>query len=118
MEKATAVKSEADMALIARYGYENDDDDTQVDASIEAVPGVGVDNKKSVAASIGSDADVPIVSNREYAMQVEKERAQELRSRKVTTKKEEQQKTSDSRKQKELLKDERRKRATKGERKR
>jgi hypothetical protein len=93
-------KDEATKALIERYGYaENDSDDERV-------------------AKGSGNADDVILTNKEHAAQMEREKALDLRSKKTTSKKEEQKKTADVRKLKEETKEQRRKRAIKGERKR
>lgn len=84
--------------------------------------------KKSLMARFGyedpnelggaSDEEGAPITNREVAKQMDVERSQALRDHKRVTKREEQQKTADAKKSKANLKEERRKRATKGERKR
>lgn len=91
--KSPQVDDAQKKALMQRFGYEMPDEDVDDDAA-------GPVTNKQVAAS----ANV--------------ERAQELRSKKTQTKKEEQQKTKEMKSSKAQLKEDRRKRATKGERKR
>lgn len=86
----------AKRALLDRFGYEDPDEDGK-------------------AAS--GDAEEP-VSNREVAKLMDLAKARAMREHKGATKREEQQKTALARKNKMDLKEERRKRATKGERKR
>ena len=85
----------AKQALMARFGYEDPDGD---------------------AGGDGED-DGP-VSNRDVARQMEAAKSQAMREHKGVTKRDEQKKTADAKKSKISLKEERRKRATKGERKR
>lgn len=93
--------------LIERYGYERDDDD-----------GI-VDNKAVGKDTTAAETSGGVISNRDYAAQLEKDKLQQLRtSAKVTTKRDEQAKTKQTKLQKEQTKEERRKRAVKGERKR
>jgi len=69
----------------------------------------------------GSDEDneaPPHITNQQAAQQLEQVKHQELRAHKTTTKREEQQKTAQAKKNKLQLKEERRQRASKGERKR
>lgn len=107
--KASSSKDEATKALIERYGYADNDSD-------EEHPGTkGSGNAKNKTELSSEEV---VLSNKEYAAMQEKEKAQELRSKKTVTKREEQQKTKESTKLKEEAKEERRKRAIKGERKR
>lgn len=97
----TSVSSKNDaakQALLSRYAFENDQDDHN--------------NANGAAA-----AEAP-VSNKEVAAQALVEQARALRGQQVQTKKDEQQKTKQQKVAKAQLKEERRKRATKGERKR
>ena len=94
-EKAAREMDDAKRAMIERYAYENDEDDSQADDEGEAV-----------------------VSNKEAAAQAAREHSRELKKQNVTSKKEEQQKTAKAKLQKAKLKEERRHRAAKGERKR
>lgn len=90
-------------ALMARFGYENDDD---------------VEGGNRGAGGGGGEQQV-ILTNQQAAAQLKQEQVESMRAKKnVTTKKDEQQKTAQSRKDKANLKEERRKRATKGERRR
>jgi hypothetical protein len=92
-EKPAVVEQDAARkALVARFAYDIPDED---DADNEGV-----------------------LSNKEVAAQAKLEQAQGLRQQKVTTKREEQQKTAKARVDKANAKEERRARATKGERKR
>jgi hypothetical protein len=90
----------AKRALIERFGYDVPEDDDIEDHTAS-----------------GADA---ILTNRQVAKMAEMERAQQLRVHKggTATKKEEQQKTAQAKRNKQQIKEERRKRATKGERKR
>lgn len=88
---ARETTDDAKRALVDRFAYEDDN---------------------------GNDDDEAPVTNQEVAKQREEEASKELRSHKQTTKKEEQQKTKEARLNKVQLKEERKKRATKGERKR
>lgn len=80
-------------ALVARFGYEDDEDGGE-----------------------GNGED--IASNREVAAQATLDKARENRSQHVQSKKEEQKKTAQAKVAKAQAKEDRRKRATKGERKR
>ncbi|EEC44495.1 predicted protein [Phaeodactylum tricornutum CCAP 1055/1] len=92
-EKPAVVEQDAARkALVARFAYDIPDED---DADNEGV-----------------------LSNKEVAAQAKLEQTQGLRQQKVTTKREEQQKTAKARVDKANAKEERRARATKGERKR
>jgi hypothetical protein len=94
----TVVDEKAKQALVARYAYDMDEDATG-----------GGTNK--------TDDDTPL-TNKQIAAQAALEQARQLRGQAVTTKKDEQQKTAKAKQEKARLKEERRKRATKGERKR
>ena len=97
MQRRALSKQEDDAAkkaLLDRFGYEQDDEDGQAEEGPTAV------------------------SNKDAAAQMAKEKQNELKSKATTSKKEEQQKTKNARLDKAKLKEERRKRATKGERKR
>jgi hypothetical protein len=90
--KSSAAKDEATKALLDRYGYEVDDDDDEANGEAKA-PAKG-------GATATTDSETPI-SNREYMQQKEKERIQELRSKKgIGSKKVEQQKTNEAKKTK------------------
>jgi hypothetical protein len=93
-KKNTAIDDQAKKDLLARFAYENDDDDKEV------------------------EVDAPAINNKAAAQQANVEKARELRNQSVTTKKEEQMKTKQARQEKQKLKEERRQRATKSERKR
>ena len=93
-------KAAAKRALVARYAFENDDDEDNT-------------NKNNA----NGDEEAPL-TNRQVAAQLAQEKAREMRGQAVQTKKEEQQKTAKAKMEKARLKEERRKRATKGERKR
>ena len=88
-EAAAAAKR----ALLSRYAYDTPEDET-------------------------NHNDAPVLNNQQAAVQAATEQARALRKEAVTTKKEEQQKTKEAKLAKAKLKEERRKRATKGERKR
>ncbi|KAL3934837.1 MAG: hypothetical protein SGBAC_009532 [Bacillariaceae sp.] len=90
--KSPQVDDAQKKALMQRFGYEMPDEDVD-------------------------DAAGP-VTNKQVAASANVERAQELRSKKTQTKKEEQQKTKEMKSSKAQMKEDRRKRATKGERKR
>jgi hypothetical protein len=88
----TEVPYDAKRALVNRFAYDEDEG--------------------------AEDTEEAPMTNRDVAKQREVEKANELRSHKRTTKKEEQQKTKEAKQSKVQLKEERKKRATKGERKR
>lgn len=93
-KKKAAIDDQAKKELLARYAYENDDEE------------------------IAETSEVPAIDNKATAQQANVDKARELRNQQSTTKKEEQIKTKQERVEKQKLKEERRKRATKGERKR
>lgn len=82
---------EARKALVARFAYDIPDDETE---------------------------EQPVVNNKKAAADAKLEQARELRAHKVSSKKEEQQKTAQAKAAKIKAKEDRRSRATKGERKR
>ena len=92
---AAPVDDAAKRALLSRFGYEDNEEDN----------------------AQGEDA-APVLNNRQVAEQTKQEEQQALRGQSVQTKKEEQQKTAQAKREKANLKEERRKKATKGERKR
>lgn len=87
--------SAAKQALMERFGYDDDDD----------------------ARGKKEDEEQPL-TNRQVAKQLDVEKTKAMREHKTATKREEQQKTAQAKQNKIQLKEERRKRATKGERKR
>jgi hypothetical protein len=105
---------DAKRALVLRFAYENDDDDDKTNNNKSD----GVHHHRGGGGD-GGGGEGTLITNREYAKQMELERTREMRSHKQTaTKREEQQKTKEARQNNLELKEERRKRATKGERKR
>jgi hypothetical protein len=94
---STSINDAAKRALVERYAYDEDDEG-----------GIGGN---------GGEEET-VVTNQEAAAAAARERAEALKSKNVTSKKEEQQKTAKARLEKARLKEERRSRATKGERKR
>lgn len=95
-KKNTAIDDQAKKDLLARFAYEDDEDDHENNG----------------------DAPAPVIDNKAAAQQANIEKARELRKQSATTKKEEQMKTKQERLEKQKLKEERRKRTQKGERKR
>ena len=102
-------------ALLEQYGYEDQqyDDDGNVIAQEEQRGGAKGKKKGETAASSSE-----VTSNKAYAQQMNRERAQDSRSNQRTTKTEERQKTKNAKLDKMKKKEERRNRAHKGERKR
>lgn len=96
VKKNTSIDEKAKKDLLARFAYENDDDENE---------GTG-------------DVPAPVIDNKAAAQQANLEKARELRNQKVTTKKDEQMKTKQAKLDKQKAKEERRQRATKSERKR
>lgn len=96
-KKSFAIDEEAKKLMLARYAYEEEEENSEDDD--------------------GGDSG-NVNANKEAAKQATIEGAKDIRKQPVQTKKEEQQKTKQAKQDKVTLKDERRKRATKGERKR
>jgi hypothetical protein len=87
----------AKKAMLQRFAYEQDEDQQQQQQK--------------------GEEDGGVVTNKQVAQQANLAKSQELKSRKVTTKKEEQAKTKEAKLKKVEAKEDRKKRATKGERK-
>jgi hypothetical protein len=94
-QKSEAPHADTKHAILSRFAYEHDGSDDDEAPESET-----------------------FVSNQQVAAQAAQERTQALKKVSVTTKKEEQQKTAQAKQDKVQAKEERRKRATKGERRR
>jgi hypothetical protein len=95
-KKSSAIDEEAKRVMIARYAYEGDEDSEEEE---------------------GGDSG-NVNANKQAAKQATIEGTKDVRKQNVQTKKDEQQKSKQAKQDKIKLKEERRKRATKGERKR